>query len=258
MDQGICLLSIIPVRKDPSEKSEMVSQLLFGETYEISEKTSAWYKIITEFDQYTGWIDRKMFSPVTDDYYNRLIQGGVDVAGSITAKLLAPDRTVQTITAGSTIGYTLPDGTLEIDSLIYRVMEQTLESIIGLPLSLVETAKQFLNSPYLWGGRTPFGFDCSGFTQIVFKIRGQRLPRDASQQSVMGKSINKLLELREGDLAFFCNEENKVVHVGIALPPDKIIHCSGMVRMDKLDEKGIFNQQLGQYTHRLHSMRRVV
>jgi len=106
------------------------------------------------------------------------------------------------------------------------------------------------------GGQT-FGFDCSGFTQIVYKINSMRLPRDASRQAVVGKAVNSFHELNEGDLVFFCNEENTVVHVGLAMPPDSIIHCSGMVRIDRLDEQGIFNPQLNQYTHKLHSVRRI-
>jgi cell wall-associated NlpC family hydrolase len=125
------------------------------------------------------------------------------------------------------------------------------------PTGLIETAMQFRNSPYLWGGRSPFGYDCSGFTQIVYKINGVRLPRDASQQASVGRIIDTVKETVQGDLVFFAGEKDRVVHVGLAIPPGKIIHCSGMVRIDALDEKGIFNSQVNQYTHRMHSIRRV-
>ena len=235
----------------------MISQLLFGEVYEIIEKTSAWYKILTEYDQYKGWIDSKMFSPVSHDYYKRLEQGDYFVSGPITSTIIGPDNTKLTITAGSTLGNRPENGIIKIDSFIFRLIDETFEPANSHSFGLINTAKRFLNSPYLWGGRTPFGLDCSGFTQIVYKINGMRLPRDASQQATIGESVNTQPELGEGDLVFFCNEEDKVVHVGLALPPDKIIHCSGMVRIDSLDEKGIFNTQLNQYTHRLHSMRRI-
>ena len=257
MEQGICLLTIIPLRREPSEKSEMVSQMLFGEVYEIIEKTSAWYKIITEFDQYSGWMDKKMFSPVSGEYYERLGQGGYTVTRSVTAELLSSNQTTYTITAGSTIGYARSDGMTEMDSLLYRLIDQSPEFLTDHPVSLIDTAQRYLHSPYLWGGRTPFGYDCSGFTQMVFKINGTRLPRDAWQQAAIGMPVQQIQELTAGDLVFFANEENKVVHVGFAIPPDHIIHCSGMVRIDVLDDKGIFNKQLNQYTHRLYSMRRV-
>ena len=256
MKQGICLLSIIPLRRDPSEKSEMVSQLLFGEAYEITEETSTWYKILTQFDQYAGWIDKKMFSPVSGEYYGKFEQGVYTVSAPVTL-IAASDNSLLYITAGSTLGKKPENGIINIDNLSFRLMDPLHESGISHHGRITGIAKQFLNSPYLWGGRSTFGFDCSGFTQIVYKINGMRLPRDASRQAAVGKAVNSFHELNEGDLVFFCNEESMVVHVGLAMPPDSIIHCSGMVRIDRLDEKGIFNPQLNQYTHKLHSVRRI-
>lgn len=235
----------------------MVSQLLFGEAYEITEKKQAWHKIITEFDHYTGWIDKKTFNPVSTEYYKKLEKGGYAVAYPVSARLLAPDQTTLLITAGSTLGHIDSNGVINVDSHVYRLAVQDLSSITGHNVNLVTTAEHFLNSPYLWGGRSPFGFDCSGFTQIVYKINGIRTPRDAWQQADTGQSVHRIKELSAGDLVFFSDKGKKVVHVGLAIPPDRIIHCSGMVRIDKLDEKGIFNQQLCRYTHRLHSMRRI-
>jgi gamma-D-glutamyl-L-lysine dipeptidyl-peptidase len=257
MDSGICLLSIIPLRKEPSERSEMVSQLLFGEGYEINEKTASWLKITTEFDRYSGWMDKKMFTPVSADYYNKLVTGAYAVAGSVVTKLADAGGIIRIIAAGSTLGHAGPDGTLEIDSELYYSVDQSLESIISRPENLISTAKRFLHAPYLWGGRSPFGYDCSGFTQMVYKINGKRLPRDAWQQEKTGDAVDRISDLKAGDLVFFAGEDRHVNHVGLAISPDQIIHCSGMVRIDKLDEKGIFNSDANQYTHRLYSMRRL-
>jgi cell wall-associated NlpC family hydrolase len=257
MKKGICLLGMIPLRRKPSEKSEMVSQLLFGEGYEITEETSAWYNILTQFDHYAGWIDKKLFSPVSDEYFKNLEQGSYSVLSIPVARIEAPDGSALYITAGSTLGKKTEKGIVTIDTLSFRYTDPVSEPGIPSDHSIAEFAKQFLNSPYLWGGRSVFGLDCSGFTQIVYKIHGTSLPRDASQQAAVGKSISNPEEIREGDLVFFGDDKSDVVHVGRALPPDRIIHCSGKVRIDRLDEKGIFNQQTGAYTHRLHSVRRI-
>ena len=140
----------------------------------------------------------------------------------------------------------------------YRLIGQSNSTMQKQSTGLIETAMRFLNSPYLWGGRSPFGYDCSGFTQIVYKINGVRLPRDAWQQASVGQSMDSVNDVARGDLVFFADNEGRVVHVGLAIPPGQIIHCSGMVRIDALDEKGIFNSKLNQYTHRLHSIKRVV
>jgi cell wall-associated NlpC family hydrolase len=258
MEKGICLLRIIPLRREPSEKSEMVSQLLFGEAYEIAEKTKEWLKVITEFDAYTGWIDKRIFRTVSADYFQRLSGGGYTVAGQITETVLTPENEAYTIPAGSTLGFATQDDTFEIDSIRYRLTGQSNAPLQKRSEDFIETALRFLNSPYLWGGRSPFGYDCSGFTQMVYKINGARLPRDAWQQASVGRSVYTMNETARGDLVFFAGDDDRVAHVGLAIPPGEIIHCSGMVRIDALDQKGIFNLQINQYTHRLHSIKRLV
>jgi cell wall-associated NlpC family hydrolase len=257
MEKGICLLRIIPLRREPSEKSEMVSQLLFGEVYETAETEAEWLRITAEFDGYTGWIDKKMFRTVSADYYQRLSMGGYAVAGQITETLLTPEKEVFIIPAGSTLGFASHDETFEIDSVCYKLTGQTINTGQKQSADVIETARRFMHSPYLWGGRSPFGYDCSGFVQMAYKIKGVRLPRDAWQQASVGRIVHVIKEIARGDLVFFAGDEDRVVHVGLAIPPGMIIHCSGMVRIDILDEKGIFNKQLNQYTHRLHSIRRV-
>jgi cell wall-associated NlpC family hydrolase len=128
---------------------------------------------------------------------------------------------------------------------------------IGETENIAVAATSFLNTPYLWGGRTHFGIDCSGFTQAVFKLQGINLLRDASQQVDQGYAINLLQETKLGDLAFFENQEGNIVHVGILLNNEKIIHASGRVKIDFIDEKGIFSEELKRYTHKLKAIKRM-
>ena len=258
MKKGICVVSIIPMRREPSEKSEMVSQLLFGEVYSVAEETTGWCKIKTTFDNYSGWIDAKMFTPVSESYYKSLEENSYPVVQTIVMRLSAPDKSVLTITAGSSLGKTGKSGSVEIDSMHYQCLDPIPETTLSGPHKIIQTSEIFIHSPYLWGGRSPFGLDCSGFTQIVYKMIGIRLPRDARQQASLGQNIPTTTKPEAGDLVFFAKEENQIFHVGLAMPDNKIIHCSGKVRIDKLDDKGIFNAQLNQYSHRLHSIRRIV
>jgi cell wall-associated NlpC family hydrolase len=124
--------------------------------------------------------------------------------------------------------------------------------------NLVKTAYQYLNSPYLWGGKTPFGIDCSGFTQMVYKLNGYKLLRDASQQSTQGEVLSFIEESEPGDLAFFDNEEGKIIHVGIMLENNYIIHASGKVRIDRLDHLGIYNAEINRHTHRLRVIKKII
>jgi len=123
---------------------------------------------------------------------------------------------------------------------------------------LINNALIFLNAPYLWGGRTPFGIDCSGFTQIIYRLQGIKIPRDAYQQADLGTPLNFIEESEEGDLAFFNNNEGKIVHVGLIMKNNQIIHASGKVRIDKIDQKGIFNIEKNKHTHKLRIIKKLI
>lgn len=253
---GVCKVAVIPIRNAPQEQSEMISQLLFGEYYKIEEITEKWLKITTLFDHYTGWIDHKYFEEAD-------LQKGMDnqmhpVLYSKIAEIETPDGSLQLIPAGSSLPYYNPVYCeFMIGKQKFRIRPLFGEILLPSSQKIFETANQFINIPYLWGGRSVFGFDCSGFIQTVHKIHGVCLQRDTSQQLSAGQLISTWKDAVAGDLAFLCNDEGKINHVGMVLSDNKIIHCSGWVRVDRLDEKGIFNQERGVYTHRLKEVRRI-
>ncbi len=224
-----CAVSIAPIRKEPSDRSEMVSQLLFGEFFEITETSEKWVKIKTELDFYEGWIDRKQAEAISifEHSYTPLqvpkfIQNQFFPAGSFVKS--------------------------EGNKLEGQVLE--------------EIAIGYLNTPYLWGGKTHAGIDCSGFTQMVFRIVGVNIYRDAYQQAEQGAIVSFVEESQTGDLAFFDNEDGRITHVGMIIKKESmtfpsIIHASGWVRIDTLDNQGIKNEN-GMQSHRLRLIKRII
>jgi gamma-D-glutamyl-L-lysine dipeptidyl-peptidase len=258
MEYGVCGLSVIPMRGEPADRGEMVSQLLFGEAYSVLIKKSKWYKIKTAYDQYEGWISENQHQQVHERYYHKHINVKHPVALEMVHN--SSSREVNTlIVAGST----LPeyDGmNFKLDGEKYQYYGQAVfpEHPLDFEKVVEKFALKYLNVPYLWGGRSPFGIDCSGFTQIVFKVLGIPLQRDAYQQAEQGEHVDFVELSKEGDLAFFENENGKIVHVGVMLKEQRIIHAAGKVRIDKLDHFGIFNVDTRKYSHKLKFIKRIL
>jgi hypothetical protein len=251
MEYGICNLAVIPLRAEPSDRSEMVSQVLFGEAFEILEWKEKWVQITTALDGYTGWVDRLQVVMLGYLAYKRLLQMPAPVTyRAITQAWKIIDNTVIYLPAGSSLAF-LEGTTSYIGDQRYDIIGE-----IGETDSIANIARSFLNAPYLWGGRTHLGIDCSGFTQIVYKLYGINLKRDASMQAQEGTSVDSVLTARLGDLAFFNNDEGHITHVGIILGAGKIIHASGKVKIDSIDTQGIYSEELKRYTHRLKVIRR--
>ena len=261
---GVANLSVIPMRAEPSEKSEMVSQLLFGDAYSVMEEADNWLKINTFDCSYEGWIDAKLFNPLhykdVESYLSApkyLVRDFVFFIKAFESNITFP------IFIGSSFPYP-KDGILILGDSIFMVQlpsETPLAAVNGLSdkqVQMMHFAASYLQAPYLWGGRTPAGIDCSGFSQIVYKSIGIALPRDASQQAELGKTVDFVQEAEIGDLAFFHNNEGHICHVGIVCGQQKIIHASGKVRIDTLDSTGIFNQEKGAYTHHLRIVKRLI
>lgn len=257
MKYGISMLSIIPIRKEPREQSEMVSQLLFGECYQVLIIEDHWLKILTQFDHYMGWINRKLFVDLSEFSYNQFQKHQPPVLASLMMSIECQGSPPLNILAGSNLpNYNIEKGFLEIEGKIYYTRWVYGNSIIKGLKNLPQIAGQFLNAPYLWGGRSVFGCDCSGFVQLVYKILGVSLERDSVKQAEQGTVVASLSKSRPGDLAFFINEEGRIYHVGLILSPEEIIHSSGYVRKDKLDETGIYYSETREYTHRLYIIKR--
>lgn len=255
---GITHLSAIPVRREPSDKSEMVTQLLFGDAFKVIEQKDNWHHILTSWDHYEGWIDRKQYLPISKTTYDNLDQNPSPVSTELF-QLITDKKTGESfpIVLGSSLPF-FANGECQLEKRVFS-FDGNARPFESKPDrdSIVETAMLFLNSPYLWGGKTPLGIDCSGFTQLVFKANGIQLKRDAYQQAEIGDPYSFVEEAQPGDLAFFDNEEGRIVHVGILIGDNKIIHASGCVRIDPFDHYGIFFPERGGYTHNLRVIKNI-
>lgn len=244
-----CKASIAPVRGDASDRAEMVTQLLFGELVEILETLNQWVKIRSFMDGYEGWIDSKQIQDLREKEVSRWLDG------------LVVEHSEFRIVDGPEGKQILPKGffrpgdgeeVFHIGKFEYRF----LNSEDPDPLSLIDFALTYLNAPYLWGGKTPFGIDCSGFTQQVHRVFHYQLPRDASQQQEVGQDID--FEDREaGDLAYFISDSGNIHHVGLLVNRDEIIHAHGYVRIDAFSSIGITRKIDGVHSHKLHSIKRL-
>jgi hypothetical protein len=251
MEYGICNLAVIPLRLEANDRSEQVSQLLFGETFEILEWTERWVKVVTQVDNYSGWIGRLQFVMLGHMAYNDLKNTPPHLTyRAVTQAWKKADNSVIYLPAGSSLAF-LEGVTCNIGTDKFEIVGE-----IGEREDIATTAKSFLNAPYLWGGRTHFGIDCSGFTQVVFKLNNIYIKRDASQQVQEGKLVETIENARLGDLAFFNNPEGRVTHVGIILNNRQIIHASGKVKIDTIDNDGIYSEDQKRHTHKLHSIKR--
>lgn len=238
MDKGICIVTVAPVRSENSDKAEIVTEILYGESADILEVNKNWTKIKMHYDGYEGWMDTKQIKPVTEEYLvNRKV---TLITEDFSSVMTLEGKTL--LSMGSEV---------EFPAVASRRSHDVRESI-------ALTAKEFLNIPYLWGGKSFFAVDCSGFVQLVYKIHNVKMPRDTYQQAEIGEALSFVEESKPGDLAFFENSEGKIIHVGIMLDNQKIIHASGKVRIDTLDSSGIFNKEMNKHTHKLRVIKSIL
>ena len=254
----LCKLAIAPLRKEPSDRSEIVSQLLFGDRVEVLEMTEKWCLVKTLHDNYEGWMDYKQLQIIADVQYNDEQAYQYLTPLQLDNTLIASNGTKYYLSPGCTLPY-YKDGFCFIGDEKFEVTSTpVVPNGLNFKSNVEATAKFFENTPYLWGGRTLFGIDCSGFVQTVYKLNGIVLRRDASQQAEDGVLVDFLASAQLGDLAFFDNEHGKITHVGMMLSNDTIIHSAGKVRIDAIDDQGIYNAELGKYTHKLRIIKRFV
>jgi len=249
MKYGICNLSVIPLRAEANDTSELVSQVLYGELFKVLEYRKKWSRIRLHSDGYEGWIDSKQFVLLNEEDYTSLLKLPIQLASDLVDFITTSENQLISICLGS-----------NIHTATYLKHSFGGKSFSGIlpKQKLVETALLYLNTPYCWGGKTPFGIDCSGLTQMVYKLNGYKLLRDASEQATQGEVLSFIEESEPGDLAFFDNEEGNITHVGIIMQDNYIIHAHGKVRIDRIDHSGIFNYELNKHTHKLRVIKRVV
>ena len=251
---GICNLAIIPLRAEPSDRSEIVSQVLFGEHFEIIETRKQWSKIKLHFDNYEGWVDSKQYQIITDSDFKNLSKESIVLNSDLIEYITGKNNLLIPIPLGASLSF-LNHPEINLEEFDF---EGSKIEGIKPKANLIEIAFMYLNAPYLWGGKTPFGIDCSGFTQMVYKLNGYSLARDASQQSNQGEALSFIEESEPGDLAFFDNEEGNIIHVGIIMQDNYIIHASGKVRIDRLDHLGIYNAETNRHTHKLRVIKKII
>lgn len=251
---AICNLAIVPLRLEPSDRSELVSQVLFGEYFKIIEHSKNWSKIQLASDSYQGWIDNKQFITISEEDYNYLENNKNLYNGDLIEYITNSNHFLLPIPLGSNLNF-LENKAINNQNYIF---EGSIISGIQAKSNILQTAFMYLNAPYLWGGKTPFGIDCSGFTQMVYRLNGYAIPRDASQQATIGEALSFIEESEVGDLAFFDNEEGNIIHVGIIMEDNYIIHAHGKVRVDRLDHLGILNIDSGRHTHKLRVIKKII
>lgn len=257
---GIADLSIVPMRREQSERSEMVSQALFGELFEVVEESEKWVNIRLLHDGYEGWIDRKMCKPVSDGYAERYRAEPQMLTTEVFNILKKEgDYGNNLVVMGSVLPFFDADtNKLYVGDDEYALVTHTRDlGIDSVRELVVEYALMYYNTPYLWGGRSPYGIDCSGLSQMAYRLAGIDLPRDASAQVNCGQDFSFVEEALPGDLAFF-GDDTAITHVGILWKENRIIHASGRVRVDKIDHQGIFNEELKRYTHNLKVIKRII
>lgn len=256
MNYGIALLSVVPLRYEPNHRSEMVSQLLFGDLYEVLLLQNNWLHIRCAHDGYEGYIDQNQHREIAEKDFAAISAAENGLALDLIGSVSSSHHSIP-VALGSTLpffdGMNLRVGK---DKFIYH--GQSVQHENKNPALLERVAMRYLNSPYLWGGRSPLGIDCSGFTQVIYKFANVVLKRDAYQQAEQGTIVNFVEEAQPVDLAFFANAEGKIIHVGMVLKDQRIIHASGKVRIDKLDHFGIYNADTKKYSHQLKIIKRVV
>jgi len=261
MKYAISINSVTPLRTECSDKSEMLTQILFGELLQIFKIKGNWAFVKNINDKYEGWIDNKNLQYITEKTFKKL---KTDYKTFILPNLLS---TIKNINTNQT-------QLISSGALLHKFNKKNLSFSVGTKKYLLENppikltkdirnnvsivAKSFINCPYLWGGKNPFGIDCSGLSQIAFSVAGRNIPRDANKQVELGTALTFVNEAQPGDLAFFDNNEGQIVHVGIIVSDSKIIHASGKVRIDNIDHEGIFNKETQRYSHKLRVIKNIL
>ncbi|APG59623.1 NlpC/P60 family protein [Christiangramia salexigens] len=249
MQYGICPLSIVPLRASASHGSEMTSQLLYGEHFKVLEERAQWSRIRNAFDDFEGWIDKKQFVKIEEAEYYALQEDNSRLSLDLIDYVTDSNGLLMPIPVGSVLNYT---------SQFNHKFEGYSRNTIKPKSEMIDSALLFLNAPQLAGGKTPFGLDNSGFTQMVYKLNGHKIHRSAVEQAKQGEPLSFIEECEPGDLAFFDDNDGIINHVGLMMKDNYIIHVDGKVRIDRIDHSGIFNAELRRHTHKLRVIKKIL
>ena len=249
MTYGIANLSIVSLRIEPLDTTELLSQVLYGDVFKVIEKRKKWSKIRLEFDRCEGWIDNNQYLEIQESDYNAVLESPRRLSADLIEFIQDVNEELFTIPLGSSLGAL---------NFLNHSFDGNCITDVQPKSNLINTAFLYRNAPYLWGGKTPFGIDAAGFTQMVYKLNGYELFRAVEQQAKQGEALSFIEESEAGDLAFFDNNEGQIVHVGIIMPDNYIIHAHGKVRIDRLDHSGIYNSDVKMHTHKLRVIKKVI
>jgi len=249
MQYGICNLSIVPVRLQPEDATEMVTQLLYGEHFKILEERGKWSRIRIASDSCEGWVDNRQYLKIEETAFYELNDSKPFYSADLIEYLIDENSNLTAIPLGAVLNYAHQLKHSHDGAVISGIKEKS---------NLIPMALQYLNTPSIWGGKTPFGIDCSGFTQMVYMLNGYSLLRNSAQQATQGEALSFIEESEPGDLAFFDNAEGIITHVGLMMKDNYIIHVHGKVRIDRIDHSGIFNTDLNRHTHQLRVIKKII
>lgn len=258
MRYGVCAVGVSSVRVRTSHKSELLSQLLFGECLEILErKGRQWARVRCAWDDFVGWVATNEIMEITRSEFERMT-ASPSSSLEYSQALRAPDHFLPI-----PLGASLPefDGIrLQLGNRYYEFSGQSIQAgeKPATPQLILKLARRYLYVPYLWGGRSVYGIDSPGLIQMIFKLAGIALPREANQQVHLGESVDFIDQSQEGDLVFFENRARRINHVGILLGNGEVLHAYGRVRIDKIDHYGIYDTVERRYTHKLRVLRRLL
>lgn len=248
MQYAICILGTVPLRAEPAHTAEMVSQLLYGETFRVLEERGKWSRIRTSFEDLEAWIDNKQLFKITALQYESLSREELQLSADLMEFVTGEGQLIP-----------IPIGSILNSVTLLKHQHSGAVATKTQPKEkLIETAFLYLNAPFLWGGKTPMGIDASGFTQMVYKLNGYKLARNAAQQARQGESLSFIEESEPGDLAFFDSPDGSINHVGIMMSDNYIIHADGKVRLDRIDHSGIYNSELRRHTHQLRVIKKII
>ncbi|WP_335964440.1 C40 family peptidase [Galbibacter sp. PAP.153] len=249
MQYGICHLSIVPLRNEPQHIGELSSQVLYGDHFKVLERRKQWSKIRLAFDKYEGWIENTQYQLIDEELYHIVEKEKLVLSADLVEFVYDNQNNLLPIPLGCNVKAT--------EHLSGSFDGETKQGVLPKE-NIIETAYLYLNTPYLWGGKTPFGIDSSGFAQMVYKLNGHKLLRNAAQQASQGEALSFIEESEPGDLAFFDDDEGNIIHVGIIMKDNYIIHAHGKVRIDRIDHTGIFNVDTKTHSHKLRVIKKII